>query len=110
MLFRSGADPVEVGAVEGVGPHLGNVGRVAGRAGEKGHEARAGPVGDARHDFGVNVGGDGVKGLWFGRGGLGEERTEVAWLDIGDDATVGDAFVVVGDWEVLVELVVGWLQ
>jgi hypothetical protein len=69
-------------------------------------------MGDAGHDLGVNVGRDGVKGLWFGRGSVGEERTEVAWLNLGDDATVGDAFVVVGDCEMLVELViglVGWL-
>lgn len=93
------ADPVKVRAVEGVGPHLGNVGRVAGRAGEEGHEARARPVRDARHDLGVDVGRDGVKCLRLGGRRVGEERPQVAGLDIGDDAARGDAFVVIGDCE-----------
>lgn len=95
------ADPVEVGAVEGVRVHLGEGGRVAAGAGEKRHEARAGPVGDAREDLGLDVGVDG--GPWLrveGRVG-GEEGTEVAWFDGGDDAAVGDGVVVFGDWEVV---------
>lgn len=57
------ADPVEVGAAEGVGVHLGNGGRVAARAGEEGHEAGTGPVRDARHDLVLDIGADGVERL-----------------------------------------------
>lgn len=95
------ADPIEVGAVEGIRVHLSQGGRVAAGAGEERHEARAGPVGDAREDLGLDVGVDG--GPWLRVEGRvrGEEGTEVAWFDGGDDAAVGDGVVVFGDWEVV---------
>lgn len=53
-----------MGTVEGIRPHLGDVGWVARGAREEGHELGRGPVGDARHDLGVNVGGDVGERLW----------------------------------------------
>lgn len=94
-----GADPVEMRAVEGVGPHLGNVGRVRGRAGEEGHEARVRPVRDAGHDLGLDVGGDGLHGLALERRGVGEQRPQVAGLHVGEDGAGRDRFIVVGDWK-----------
>ena len=70
-------------AVEGVGPHLGNVGGVGAGAGEEGHEIWGGPVGYPGEDLVVNVGCDFGEGGRLEGGSRGEERAEIAWLDIG---------------------------
>jgi hypothetical protein len=76
------ADPVEVGAVEGIRVHLGQGSRVAAGAGEEGHEARTRPVGDTREDLGLDVIVDGGPRLWVVGGCGGEKRAEIAWFDV----------------------------
>jgi hypothetical protein len=60
-------------------------------------EGRVLPVGDARHDLGLDVGLDVLPGLAFLGRLRGEELAEVAWLDLGDDVALGDGVEVVGD-------------
>lgn len=101
------ADPVEVGAVEGVGVELGERRRVAAGAGEEGHEPRAGPVGDAGEDLGLDVAVDvGPRLRVLGRRG-GEEGPEVSGLHVGDDAAGGDILIPVDDLKMLVNMDLG---
>jgi hypothetical protein len=98
-------DPVEVGAIEGIGVELGESGRVTARAGEKGHEARAGPMSDARKYLGLDVVMDIGPRLRILRRRRGEKRPEVSGLHVGDDAMRGDIFIPVDDFFMSVNMI-----
>ena len=54
-------------------------------------------MGEAGLDFGIDIFLDLCPVFWLGRGVLGDQWAQVAWVNGGEDSTLGDGIEVIDD-------------